>query len=193
MNYLRSLLIKVLQAGDSGASLTEKAEYFGKAGAPIGVLTFIFGTMSSWYMDNQGFTIAVAFFVGLNALVGGFMHWIKLLDFDWGELLLKTSRMILVIGLTYFVLEAMITIAGEGMIINGFRASVQVATLLYPGMKLIKASFILSNGEHPPKWLMEKLYNFNKNGDLRQFLSAAHEGNNEDDINMTPNGNENID
>lgn len=178
MNFFKQLLIKILQVGDSGASILDKAEQFGKTGAPIGILAFIIGSLTNWYIDNQGFTILVVAFTGINSLIGGWMHWKKLRDFDWEQLLLKTSIMILVIALTYFVLEGIITTAGDGMVVNGFRASVQVATLLYPGMKIIKCMFILSNGDHPPQWLMEKLYNFNKNGDLRQFLERSENNEN---------------
>lgn len=171
MNFFKYLLIKILQFGDSGATMLEKAENFSKTGVPIGIISFIIASLTNWYIEYQGFTILVVSFVFINASIGGVMHWKKLGDFSWEQLLLKTSIMILVIALTYFVLEGIISTAGGGNIVNAFRASCQVATLLYPGMKIIKSMFILSNGEHPPQWLMERLYNFKKNGDLKQFLT----------------------
>ena len=37
--------------------------------------------------------------------------------------------------------------------------------------KPLKNIFILSEGEHPPKWLMQRIYNFQNNGDLKEFMS----------------------
>jgi hypothetical protein len=92
--------------------------------------------------------------------------------FDWEKLLYKTVKMLLIISGVYFVLQGIISPVGENIVTVGFKATFQVATLLYPGAKILKNLFILSKGEHPPKWIMQKVYNFQANGDLKAFLTT---------------------
>jgi hypothetical protein len=134
-------------------------------------VAFIFGLLNAWYMGNTEFTYAVLIIVFINMVFGGYMHFIKG-RFKWETFLKKTMVMVLVIGVSYAVLEMIVSFAGSGAVIQGFRAAIQVATLLYPGAKILKHVFVLSKGEHPPKWIMKKLYNFQENGDLNQFLNT---------------------
>lgn len=54
-----------------------------------------------------------------------------------------------------------------------FRVVLQMTTLIYPLSKILKNIFIISKGEHPPEWIMKRIYNFQENGDLSAFLEVS--------------------
>lgn len=178
------LYCNILIIGWGGFPVSERAGSFGRSLIVFAPLAFAFEVLNRWFDTNQDFTLAVIFMIFLNMVFGGIMHF-KKRDFDWFTLLYKTVIMIVVVLVTYFVLEIIINFAGEGLIVNGFRAALQIATLLYPGAKVLKHIFILSDGEHPPKWIMHKVYNFRENGDLNAFVSGNPE--------MSPNYNKDED
>lgn len=160
--------------GDSDLSLVDRLISFWESLKRIGPIAFILGSLSMWFSTHQGFFIGTIAFVLLNMLIGMYKHH-KKDTFKWEIFFPKTFQMILVLIVTYFVIEVVISIAGSGAIIDGFRAVLQASTLLYPGSKILKNIFIISNGEHPPKWVMEKIYNFHENGDLQEFLRTTKE------------------
>jgi hypothetical protein len=157
--------------GYGGFPVPERIASFIKTAFILGPIAFGFEILEIWFETNQSFTAATLFMILLNMVFGGIMHF-KKGDFDWQILIIKTVLMTVVVLVTYFVLEVIISFAGSGLIINGFRAALQVATLLYPGAKVIKHVFILSDGEHPPKWIIHRIYNFKDNGDLQAFVEG---------------------
>ncbi len=138
----------------------------------IAPVAFIIGVLDLWYQDNSTFTLSAVGFVFANAIIGMIAHFVRK-DFNWEVFLTKTMKMVLIISGVYFILELMISPIGDNTITDGFRSTIQVSTLLWPGGKILKNFFIWSDGEHPPKWVMEKLYNFQKNGDLNAFLNKS--------------------
>ncbi len=78
--------------------------------------------------------------------------------------------MALVLTLGYSMLEMLRITFGENVLADGFKTVIQVSTLLYPMSKSLKNLYILSNKEFPPKFIMENLYNFEKSGNLKDFL-----------------------
>lgn len=80
--------------------------------------------------------------------------------------------MISVLLITYVGLEMILIVARKNMVTDAFRVALQVATLMYPLSKVFKNVYILTNGEYPPEWLMKKIYNFNKKGDLKDFFGT---------------------
>jgi len=120
-------------------------------------------------------------------IMGGFMHHRKS-SFHWQELLEKTMIMIVVVMISYLIMAIMFEVAGHNIIVDTFETTVQVATLLYPGSKILKNIFILSEGQHPPEWVMKKIYNFQKNGDLAEFLMSKEEKEEEEEADTNTNG-----
>jgi len=173
MSFIKAVFLKIyynlIIVAQKGVATSERLEAFYNSAKYVSPVAFVLGLINAWYMENAEFTYAVLVIVFINMILGGIMHFRKG-HFRWGTLLIKTMIMLIVIGVSYLVLEMIVSFAGSGLIIQGFRASIQVATLLYPGAKILKHIFILSNGEHPPKWVMDKLYKFKENGDLNQFL-----------------------
>lgn len=167
--FFAKLFCNVVVTVDHNSDTLSRVESFIQSLKYFTPVAFILGALNAWYMSNKEFTYAMVIIVLINMILGGVMHFRKG-AFKWESLLIKTIKVIAVIGLTYITLEMIISFAGDGIIIQGFRAVLQVATLLYPGAKILKNVFILSNGEYPPEWLMKKIYNFQQNGDLKEFL-----------------------
>lgn len=138
-------------------------------------IAFFLGALNMWFADNQSFTGFAMVFVFVNSAIGGWVHLKKsefVGRFSWEDLFLKTVKMICIMWLVYFVLEGIVSPIGEGAILDGIIASFQVATLLYPGSKILKNIFVWSDGEHPPKYIMDKIFNFKKDGNLQKLFSS---------------------
>lgn len=173
---IKTLFIKaffnLILIGDKNLPTIERIELFFKSLLALAPIAFLLDLSKNWFMDNQKFTTAVVLIVFINMVVGAYMH-LKKGNFSWKKFITKTISMVFVINITYIVLELIISRAGDNFVVEGFRAALQVATLLYPGAKILKNIFILSSGEHPPKWIMQKIYNFQENGDLKEFLTTT--------------------
>lgn len=167
--FFLKLFFNLILIADKNFSVLDRIEYFIKFFLTLAPIAFTLELTQNWVMDNKKFTTAVILIVFINMFLGAYMNW-KKGTFKWRKLLTKSLSMVAVINITYIVLELVISRAGENFVVEGFRAALQVGTLLYPGTKVLKNVFILSNGEHPPKWVMQKIYNFQENGDLREFL-----------------------
>jgi len=173
MEKIKVILIKIffniILITDKDFSILGRLYVFFMSVLSFTPIVFLLETFELWLGNNKQFTTAVILLIFINMVVGSYMH-IKNKDFKWRKVILKTISMILIVNITYVVLELVIGRAGSNFIVEGFRATIKVATLLYPASKILKNIFILSKGEHPPKWLMVKVYNFQKNGDLKKFL-----------------------
>ena len=77
-----------------------------------------------------------------------------------------------VIVCSYIMLEMLRYTAGSNIAGETFRVIIQTLTLLYPTSKVMKNLFLISSGKFPPEFLMKKLYNFEKSGDLTAFFST---------------------
>jgi hypothetical protein len=162
----------LLISSESDGDPMHRLESLGRVLMYISPIAFIIGVLDLWYQDNEAFTLSAVGFIFANAIIGLIAHFVRK-DFNWETFLTKTMKMVLIISGVYFVLELIISPIGDNSITDGFRSTIQVSTLLWPGGKILKNFFIWSGGEHPPKWVMQKLYNFQKNGDLNAFLNKS--------------------
>ena len=137
----------------------------------FGPIAFALGALNTWYLDNRYFFFGVIALVFLNMVFGAVMHW-KKNQFSIKEFLDKTAEMIISLSLIYFGLELIISRGGDNYITHGFRAVLQITSYLYPFSKIAKNVHILSKGKYPPEWIMLKLYDFEKTGDLGKFLDT---------------------
>lgn len=80
----------------------------------------------------------------------------------------------------YIMLDMLRYTAGNNIAGEIFKVLIQVTTLLYPTSKVLKNIFIMTGGKYPPKFLMDKLYNFEKSGDLSEFFKTKKENENID-------------
>ena len=83
--------------------------------------------------------------------------------------------MIAVLIAAYILLEQLRIVIGDNIIGNGLKVVIQVSTLLYPTSKALKNLYILSNNQFPPAFIMERLYNFEKTGDLNDLYPVKQE------------------
>lgn len=165
---------------DSHGSLYLRLESWLKSVASLGPFAFLVGVLGAWYKENETFTLFAVAFVFANAILGAIVHQIQK-TFQWEIFLVKTMKMICIITGVYFVLEGIVSPIGDNAVKLGFIATFQVSTLLYPGSKILKNLFIWSGGEHPPRWMMEKVYNFQKDGNLKKFLDTENNENTEEE------------
>lgn len=168
---LLKVLLSLILIDNKDTGYFDRAYHYIKIVAKVAPIAFFIEVFSHWFMDNKDFAAAIIIVITVNMFLGAYMHF-KKGTFSWKTFILKTMTMTVVINITYLVLELIISRAGENLIADTFRVTLQVATLLYPGSKIMKNIFVLSKGEHPPKWIMQKIYNFQSNGDLHSFLST---------------------
>ena len=80
-----------------------------------------------------------------------------------------------ILFLAYTMLEMLRRTIGDNFISEGFGIIIQISTLLYPTSKALKNLFILSNKQFPPAFIMERLYNFEKTGNLKDLFPENNE------------------
>ena len=54
--------------------------------------------------------------------------------------------------------------------------SVQLMTLFYPVSKIVKNVFVLTRGKYPPQFVMKALYNYEREGKLKDFFDEINQG-----------------
>ena len=175
MELLKILSLKIycnlVLLGYRELSWSERLESAMKSFLVFGPIAFLVGSVRNWYIDNEHFFYAVIVLIIANMWLGGRMHW-KKKQFDIKVFLNKTSEMIISLSLIYLGLEMIISLGGANSVTSGFRLILQITSLLYPFSKIAKNVHILTKGKYPPEWIMKKIYNFEKTGDLQEFMSA---------------------
>lgn len=150
-------------------NFSERIVLFLKSFLKIAPTYFIIKIIIGWHQDHAFFLNGLYCVLLLNAIVGALTH-LKLGTFDLGEFFKSTLITIAVIFSVYFSLDVLGKSIPEGFIEVGFASSVQMMTLLFPISKILRNSFVLSNGSFPPMVLIQKLYNYEKDGNLKNFL-----------------------
>lgn len=146
--------------------------------APV---SYVLSGLGFWIHDNHVFVSFMLGTITINLLLGGYVHWQKVKDFNWATLLTKTVEMCIVTIAVYAVLEMVLILASKNVVTDLFRISVQISTMIYPMSKIIKNSHILTGGEFPPKWLMRKFFKLQRDGDISNFISSDGHNQLEDD------------
>lgn len=174
LNYYK-LCANLLLFADGNTNIKTRVDSYLRALMVFGPTAFLSELLGLWFIENQAFTLFAVGFVVANAVIGGIAHQARG-DFKWETWFIQTGKMVGIITITYIVLEGIVSPIKIESIRSSSIAVFQVATLLYPGSKILKNIFIWSNGEHPPKWFMQRVYNFKQNGDLKAFLSDSDSG-----------------
>ena len=107
-------------------------------------------------------------------LVGAFFHN-KMGTFNWVEMFKKNVLMWMVLIVVYTMLEMLRLTAGDNFVGEGFKILIQVTTLLYPVSKVLKNIYILSNKQFPPAFIMNKVYDFEKNGNVKDLFDIDND------------------
>lgn len=135
----------------------------------IAPIAFILSGLSLWFNNNQTFFSFIICTLLINIIIGAWKHK-RAGTFKWKIFFWKNIEMWLIIILIYPLLEMLRILAGDNFIGEGFKVLIQISTILYPGSKILKNGYILSNRKFPPGFLMERLYKFEKTGNLNELF-----------------------
>lgn len=146
-------------------------QYIGKLILTFAPVAYFLDAIGLWFQQNTQFFSFVIYSLLINVIVGAWYHH-KAKSFSWEGFLTKNTKMLFIILLAYPPLEFIRLSAGENSVTEVFKIAIQIATLLFPISKVLKNIYILSNKQYPPKWLMERLYNFEKTGDVKTLMDG---------------------
>lgn len=155
-----------------GITLEDRIRYAINALLGFAPLAFVLKGVELWFQNNSQFASFFLAILCFNLLVGAWRHFVKG-TFSIKLMLVKNATMAFVLVIVFIALEMLHIVVGENIAGETFGTLIQVMTLLYPISKIVKSAFILSGGKYPPEFLMRKLYNFEKNGDLSDFFSTS--------------------
>ena len=128
-----------------------------------------------WYGSNQVFAVSIGTALLVNMLVGARCHW-KDGTFSIKEMLKKEIEMMMVVSFAYISLKVLTAPLNESFAGYMFKTSIEFVSILYPVSKTLKNIFIITNGKHPPAFIMKALYNYEKEGKLKDFFDSVTGG-----------------
>ncbi|MES2484834.1 MAG: hypothetical protein V4581_02650 [Bacteroidota bacterium] len=149
-------------------SYHEKVEYYLKAVASLSVVLWILDSVGLWFAENTLFYRGMLIAIAINMYYGWRWHR-RLGDFKSKIFWTKNLQMWGIIISVYPLLEILYRMAGENAIAEVFKLMVQVSTILYPGSKALKNAYLFSDKKYPPSFIMDKLYNFEKSGNIHDL------------------------
>lgn len=165
----RKIFCDIILIADNHPTFVEKVKYFITVVSAFAPIAYILDGVSEWFTFNKQFASFVMLCILINIIVGAWYHH-KMKSFSWELFLKRNTLMIAVLFVAYTMLEMLRITAGNNLFAEGFKAVIQVSTLLYPMSKALKNLYILSNKQFPPAFIMERLYNFEKTGDLKDLF-----------------------
>lgn len=163
------LLSEPLMSKDPLFSIKERFSYYISCLFTFYPFVFFLEQFNWWVTDNKRFGEFMCIALLINMIVGIRFH-VKYNTFTWKDFFVKNGEMVFYISAMYILLEMLRYTAGDNFVGDTFRIFIQISTLLYPTSKVGKNLFILSNGKIPHRVIMEKIYNFEKDGDLKKFF-----------------------
>jgi hypothetical protein len=149
-------------------SFHEKVNYCWKAVASLSVVSWLLDVLGLWFKENSMFSTAMLIAFAAN-MVWGFLWHRKLGGFKWRIFWRKNIEMWFTVLCVYPLLWALYKISGDNIVAEGFKVMVQVGTMLYPGSKALKNAYLFTDKKYPPGFIMNRLYNFEKSGDVRDL------------------------
>lgn len=166
---LQKIFCGMILIADSRPTFIEKIKYFALIISTLSPVIWLIESLSGWYITNNQFANCVFITIFLNIIIGGWYHY-KMGSFSYEQFILRNSLMIAVILFGYTMLEIIKLRLGDNILAQGFGTIIEVSTILYPGSKVLKNLYILSNKQFPPAFIMERLYNFEKSGNINDLI-----------------------
>lgn len=142
---------------------------------------FIYKMIYDWYSSNETFATSLFIVLILNAVIGIRYH-MKMRTLSIKEFIISTFTMLAMVLGVYLILRAFGNVMGHNVIGDTYMRMIEFITLLYPGSKVLQNIFILTNGKHPPLFVMKALYSYQKDGKIQQFISTMTGNNNEEGV-----------
>nr|DAI50214.1 MAG TPA: hypothetical protein [Caudoviricetes sp.] len=138
-------------------------------------LLVLYSYFSIWREKNELFFSGICFILFLNMVIGAIYH-AKAGSFDIKYFLYGNISVMLVIAVVYISLSVLSIPLNESEMGKMFQSVVQFMTLMYPVSKIVKNIFILTKGKYPPKFVMKALYNYEREGKLKDFFDEINQG-----------------
>lgn len=152
-------------------TMWEKLQYFGKLIVTFGPVVALLEALHLWFTSNSNFIAGVLCALVINMGVGIWYHR-KMKTFSWYEFFMGNIKMFSVVMLVYVLLELLRMAVGANVIGEGFKIIVQTTTILYPVSKSMKNIYILTQKNFPPSFIMDRLYNFEKTGNVKELFEG---------------------
>lgn len=150
-------------------SFTYKVKLMAKIVLPFSPLAFLLEQFGFWFNTNAIFFSVVLWSIVANIIFGAWLHW-KKGDFKLKILLIKNLEMCVIILMAYPILEGISTVTGDNITGEIFKIAIQIATILFPAGKALKNAHILSNYQYPSHFIMQKIYRFEKDGNVKDLF-----------------------
>ena len=166
---MKKLLCDIMLIADNKPTITDKFSYFFNIIITFGPIAYLLNGLNIWFQSNQQFSSFVIICLIVNMIVGVWYHQ-KMRTFSWERFFKRNILMWVVLMLVYLMLEMLRQTAGDNFVGESFKILIQITTLLYPISKSLKNIYILSNKQFPPAFIMEKIYNFEKSGNLKDLF-----------------------
>lgn len=167
---MKKLLVQIILLSGS-VSRTDWLRYAWNALLHFAPVAFVLSVFNLWFADNKQFGTFICAALVINLVVGGIRHFVSG-TFKWKLFIIRNLEVATVIITVYMLLEMLRYTVGNNIAGDTFRILIQTMTLLYPTSKVFKNIYILTKGKYPPEFLMKRLYDFEKNGDLSEFFST---------------------
>lgn len=171
MNFIKKALCGIILIADNKPTFLEKTHYFINIILTCAPIAYLLNGLNFWFTTNQKFASFILVCLFANMIIGCIYHH-KMGTFSWERFFKRNILMWINLIIVYLMLEILRQTAGDNLLGEGFRILIQVTTLLYPISKVLKNVYILSNKQFPPEFIMEKIYNFEKNGNLKDLLDT---------------------
>lgn len=167
--------IVLLYYFDDKIQLRDRIYYFFLAFFKSIPLLMLYSYFSVWREKNELFFVGISFILFLNMVVGAIYH-AKAGTFDIKHFLTGNATIMLVITVVYISLSVLSIPINETETGKIFQSVVQFMTLMYPVSKIVKNVFVLTGGKYPPQFIMKALYNYEREGKLKDFFDDISEG-----------------
>lgn len=167
--------IVLLYYFDDKIQIRDRIYYFFIAFFKSIPLLMLYSYFSVWREKNELFFVGISFILFLNMVVGAIYH-AKAGTFDIKHFLTGNATIMLVITVVYISLSVLSIPINETETGKIFQSVVQFMTLMYPVSKIVKNVFVLTGGKYPPQFIMKALYNYEREGKLKDFFDEISKG-----------------
>lgn len=179
---MKKLFYSLILAADHGSSFRERFQLLIISALKIAPIAYLMDMVNWWFKENAQFGTFICMALLFNMIVGAVRH-LKSKTFNFKLFFARNCMMIFVVSVTYIMLEMLRYTAGANIVGEVFKILIQVTSLMYPTSKVLKNIYILSNGKYPPKFLMDRVYDFDKDGDLNDLFKTKKNENDNENIN----------
>lgn len=169
-NFLHKFFFSLILIADKKPDFLERVQYMIKAILVFGPVAYLADSLNIWFWDNHAFATGVLVCVIINLGVGVAYHR-KMKTFNYPDFFKKNSEMFIILIVTYILLEILRKTIGDNSAGDVAKILIQLATLIWPISKALKNIYILTNGAHPPRFIMERIYNFEKYGMVTELFN----------------------